>query len=283
MTAGNHPVSQPPQDAFLGRGSAPSAAVAAILCRISDRSVLSSQGAEALARALAKRAGVKPVLLGAPGEVREAHWEEDLRQARDCLHLAGEQVEEALAGGRCSVLCASDCSIGIATLPAVFRVRPDAWVLWIDAHGDYNSPDTTRSGFLGGMALAGACGVWETGLGIWPDPSRVILCGSRDLDPDERHLLAASEVQRAGLEEAAALTAGKAVYVHLDLDVLDPSVLPGETFPAPGGLDEDRLQQVLAGVGAGAQVVGCEITELTAPDLAGRVARVVAPLIAGRR
>jgi len=278
MTTGNHPVSQPPQDT----SPVPSAVVAAILCRISDRTVLSSQGAEALARALAKRMGVKPILRGTPGQAREGHWEEDLRGAGDCLRMAGEQVQEALAGGSRSVLCAADCSVGIATLPAVARVRPDAWTLWIDAHGDYNSPDTTPSGFLGGMTLAGACGVWDTGLGTWPDPSRVILCGSRVLDSDERHLLAASDVQRASPADVAALTAGKAVYVHVDLDVLDPSVLPGMTFPAPGGLDEDRLQRMLTEVAAGAEVIGCEITDLTAPDLAGRMAEIVVPLVRRR-
>ena len=66
-------------------------------------------------------------------------------------------------------------------------------------------------------------------------------------------------------------------WVHVDLDVLDPSVLPGETFPAPGGLDEDRLQRMLTEVAAGAQVVGCEITNLTAPDLAGQIVLAARP------
>jgi arginase family enzyme len=129
------------------------------------------------------------------------------------------------------------------------------------------------------MTLAGACGIWETGLGAGFDPSRVILCGSRDLDPDEQELLNASQVQRASPAEVARLTAGKPVYVHLDLDVLDPQVLPGGTFPSPGGLDEDRLARLLTDVAVGADLIGCEITDLTAPELVGRIAELVAPLV----
>jgi arginase len=253
--------------------------VIGMLCRISDRTPLGWQGAEVLARALARRAGVKPALRGTPGQVRESQWEEDLRRGRECLREAGERIGQTLAGGGYPVLCAPDCSVGIATLPALARERPDAWVLWIDAHGDYNSPDTTLSGFLGGMTLAGACGVWDTGMGVGPDPSRVILCGSRSLDPDERHLLAASQVQRSSPSEVKAMTTGKAIYVHLDLDVLDPSVLPGEAFPASGGLAEELLHQLLADVAAQAELVGCEITDFTAPELAGRMAETVAPLV----
>src|SRR3712207_9452169 len=79
----------------------------------------------------------------------------------------------------------------MTTLPAVLRHRPGAHVLWLDAHGDFNTPETTPSGFLGGMCLAAACGVWDDGLGAAPaaDPARVVMCGVRDLDPGERALV----------------------------------------------------------------------------------------------
>ncbi|HEX2233190.1 MAG TPA: arginase family protein, partial [Thermoleophilaceae bacterium] len=71
------------------------------------------------------------------------------------------ELDDALEAGAYPILTASDCSICVGTLPALARRRPDAHVLWLDAHGDFNSPDTSGSAFLGGMALAGACGMWD--------------------------------------------------------------------------------------------------------------------------
>ena len=68
-----------------------------------------------------------------------------------------------LAAGRFPLLTASDCSICMTTFQAVVRHAPDVHVLWLDAHADSNTPDTTPSGFLGGMCLAAACGHWDAG------------------------------------------------------------------------------------------------------------------------
>lgn len=256
--------------------------VVALLDRTSDRTVLGSQGAEALAHGLAKRAGTKPTLQGTPGQAREGGWEEDLEQAHESLVRAGETLHEIVTSGGYPVLLASDCTISMGTLPALAGARPDAWVLWIDAHGDFNSPDTTLSGFVGGMCLAGACGVWETGLGTGPEPSQVVICGARDLDPDERNLLDVNAVAVLDPSEAVARLRGRPVFIHLDLDVLDPSVMPGASFPVAEGMVEEELEELLRRVMSEADVIGCEITALTAPELAGRIADVVQPLV-GRR
>ena len=88
------------------------------------------------------------------------------------------------------------------------------------------------------MGLAGACGVWETGFdGPCLDPSRVVMCGVRDVDAGEQVLLETHGVSR--IERPSRLAdalAGREVFVHLDLDVLDPSVVDGFPFPVPGGL-----------------------------------------------
>ena len=78
--------------------------------------------------------------------------------------------------------------------------------------------------------------------------------------------------------ELANLLEGKRVFVHLDLDVLDPSVLPAQ-FPAPGGLSDGGLRTLLDEIGARADLVGCEITALAAPDRAEHVATIVDRLI----
>jgi arginase len=265
----------------VGAPAAP-VSVVGMLCRTSDRTVLGGQGAEALARALAKRAGVKPFLYGAPGQAREGHWEDDLLEAVECLEVAREKLEEALTANSHPVVLASDCTIALGTLAGLAHTRPDAWVLWIDAHGDFNSPDTTLSGFLGGMCLAGACGVWETGLGTGPDPAQILICGARDLDPDERHLIEVNSVRLVEPDRVADMVRDRPLFVHVDLDVLDPSVIPGLAFPAPGGVDEDWLAELLSVVAESADVIGCQITSLTAPELAGRVAGAVAPIVRPR-
>src|SRR4051812_9197205 len=258
--------------------------ITALVCRTSDRTPLGAAGAQVLAEALAARAGADARVVGSPGQPREGRYDEDLRDARGCLLEAGRQVEDALAAGRLPVLLSSDCSICLTTLPALVRRRPAARVLWLDAHADFNTPETTPSAFLGGMCLAAACGVWDAGLdGVGAvDPARVVMCGVRDVDPGERVLLATRGV---GLverpQELAGLLAGEQVFVHLDLDVLDPDEMPGAAFPAPGGLALDELAALLADVAARTDVVGLEVTSFTAPERAERVAEALAPLVAG--
>jgi arginase len=257
-----------------------SLSLVALACRTSDRQASGAQGALALAEELGQRRGIAPRVVGSPGEPRPGDWSDDLRDSRGCLLEAGGQLDDALSAGAFPALLASDCSICLTTLPALVRHEPEAHVLWLDAHGDFNTPDTTVSGFLGGMCLAGACGVWDTGFdGPRLDPSRVLMCGVRDLEGPERVLL---ETRGVGLverpSELAGLLAGRRVFVHLDLDVLDPSVLPAQ-FPAPGGLSDGGLRTLLGELAGGAEVVGCEITALAAPDRAKRIATIVDPLI----
>jgi arginase family enzyme len=254
-------------------------AVIALRCRTSDRDARGAQGAEALAHELARRIGIEARMIGSPGEPRDGHWEDDLRDSHGCLLEAGGQLEDAMTGGRYPVLTSCDCSICLTTLPTLVRQRPDAWVLWLDAHADFNSPDTTLSGFLGGMCLAGACGLWDSGLGSGLDPAHVVMCGVRDVDAGERVLL---DTRGVGLVESPAQLAdlldGRPVFVHLDLDVLDPSVVPA-MFPAPGGLSDGGLRTLLAEVSEAVDLIGCEITGLLAPDKARRIATIVEPLL----
>jgi arginase len=254
-------------------------AVVALLCRTSDRDARGAQGAEALAFELAARLGREARMIGSPEEPRESGFQDDLRDSRGCLLEAGGQLEDAMTDGRYPILTASDCSICLTTLPTLARLRPDAWVLWLDAHADFNSPETTPSGFLGGMCLAAACGVWDSGLGAGMDPARVVMCGVRDVDPGERVLL---ETKGVGLAESpsqlADLLDGRPVFVHLDLDVVDPTILPAR-FPAPGGLSDGGLRTLLAEVAEAVDLIGAEITAFLAPDRARRVATIVEPLL----
>ena len=263
----------------------------ALRCRTSDRTEGGGRGAQALGEELGERLGVAARTVGSPGEPRSADWSKDLRDSRGCLLEAGGQVEDALAAGRFPLMLASDCSICMTTLPAVLRHHPDARVLWLDAHGDFNTPDTTPSGFLGGMCLSAACGRWPTGLlddeAPVVDPARVLLCGVRDLDPGERVALELAGVPGvARPSEVAELVRGAPVYVHIDLDVIDPAIFPAQ-FPAVHGLSRAGLRTLLAEVARAASIVGAELTAFEAPAdpeerrrLAEMVADAVEPLLA---
>jgi arginase family enzyme len=243
--------------------------VVALVGRTSDRAHGRAAGAQALARALSADARV----IGEPTEPRSARYDEDLRDARATLEAAAI----AVAAVRRPLLTATDCSICVGTVPAVARRWPDAWLLWLDAHGDFNTPDTTPSGFLGGMCLAGAVGLWDTGYGAGPRPERVVLVGGRDLDEAEDALMERHGVVRT--EDPAAALAGREVFVHLDVDILDPTVMPGQLYPAPGGLDPDQLHDLLASVAARARIVGAEITCFSTPELSDVLAQAAAPLL----
>jgi arginase family enzyme len=148
-------------------------------------------------------------------------------------------------------------------------------VLWLDAHGDFNTPETTGSGYLGGMCLAGACGLWDTGFGQGPEPARVIMHGVRDLEGPERVALDRTGVHR--VEDAEQLE-GLELFVHLDLDVLDPLTFPAR-FPAPGGLTPPGLREFLEAALAAGTLIGAEITS-AAPGHGELVADAISPLLA---
>jgi arginase family enzyme len=124
--------------------------------------------------------------------------------------------------------------------------------------------------------------VWEDGLTEEPrwDPARVVMCGVRDVDPGERVLLTTHGV---GLverpSELAPLLEGRDVFVHLDLDVLDPAAMPGLHWPVAGGMSDGGLRTLLAEVGGVANVIGVEITNLPQAALARRVATIAEPLM----
>jgi arginase family enzyme len=252
-----------------------SVSVVGLLCRTSDRTPGGALGAGALAELLGERLGAPARLIGTPGDPHAAAWEDDLREHRGCILEAGGQVEDALAAGSFPILCAAECTICLTTLPTVARAVPGVRVLWLDAHGDFNTPRTTTSGYLGGMCLAGACGRWDSGFDGRFDPAEVIMVGVRDLDAGERAELDLAGVARVErFAQVADAVDGADVYVHVDLDVLDPDLFPAQ-FPAAGGLSDAGLRRLLDEVAQAAErIVGVEITAFEAPADAAERARL---------
>jgi arginase family enzyme len=254
-----------------------SARVVVLRGRTSDRTAGGGRGAEVLG----ERLGADSVV-GEPERPRAQRFDEDLRDSRDAIAAAGSSLSAALDDGAFPVLLSSDCSICMSSLPAVAAREPSARVVWLDAHGDFNTPATTGSGFLGGMCLAAACGRWDSGFGAGVDPRQVVMSDGRDLDPAERSELDAAGVRIVPPGAVAEAVRGQRVFLHLDLDILDPSVMAA-AVPAPGGLSADALRALLVDLAAACDLIGVEITAFEAAEhseeLAALIASVVEPVV----
>ena len=259
--------------------------------RAGDRNARAMRGASTLGEALAKRTGLRPRRIGAPSQPIRGGWAAQLEAAISDLRQLGAYVGEILDRGARPLSAMGRCAASLATLPQVARRRPDAAVVWLDAHGDCNAPtEGARSAdhYLGGMVLTGAAGLWPTGLGADLELSQVILAGGRDLDPPERARIERGEL--ALVEVGPGLGArlrqavrGRAVYVHIDCDVLDAGLVPSE-YQVPGGLSLRDLTEACA-VLAEREVVGVEFAEFEgewpsgAIDDGGRLVEAAEPLL----
>lgn len=177
--------------------------------------------------------------------------------------LLAERVGQLVQQQQFPLILAGDCNSCLGTLAGLAGC--EVGLIWFDAHGDFNTPETTLSGFFDGMALAIATGkCWQEMAAQIPHfrPVReelALLVGVPALDPKEKGLLERSRVSvvraeslkrsgiRAGLEPA--LTALKQrvqqVYLHIDIDVLDPAEAPANEYAVPGGLTVAELEQAI--------------------------------------
>ncbi len=178
-----------------------------------------------------------------------------LPEIHDTCELVAARVAEATSRGALPLVLGGDHSVALGTLGGLASAHGVGGVLWIDAHSDINTPETSPSGNVHGMALAAALGLAGPGFesDAWPlpavDPKRVALVGTRQLDDGERGLLrdagvrvyTMSEIDRVGIERAVRESLDRVagagfVHISLDMDVLDPEVAPGVGTPVRGGL-----------------------------------------------
>lgn len=200
-------------------------------------------------------------------EVEMAHAEQLRRMGELYDELAGE-VSGALTAGERPVSIAGDCCATIGVLAGLQQAGLEPTLIWFDAHGDFNTPETTPSGFLGGMPLAMAVGLGdqtllrETGLRPWP-VGKVVLADGRDLDPGERENVARSGITHVAdidqLVDPDNLPDGP-LYVHLDADVIDPTEAAAMNYPAPGGPSSEQVRGVLRALAATGRVVAVSVS-----------------------
>jgi len=192
------------------------------------------------------------------------------------LHRA---VADAVAGASRPLLLSGDCPVGLAVVAGLQRRHREIAVVWLDAHGDFNTPAITISGYLGGMPLAMLAGrapeLFADPLGLRPVPEHnIVLADARDLDPAERDALAASQVRHIPATAGAFRAAlsglrGLAVYLHVDVDIMDSTEVPGLRFPAGPGPTLADLENCLTAIAATADVVAASLACTWLPGQVG--------------
>jgi arginase len=192
------------------------------------------------------------------------------------MTLLQQAVAGAVARAARPLLLSGDCPAALGAVAGLQRRYRDLAVVWLDAHGDFNTPAITISGYLGGMPLAMLTGrapeLFCDALGLRPvADTDVVLVDARDLDPAERVALTVSQVRRVPADRAAITSAldglGRMpVYLHLDVDVIDSTQLPGLRFPSAPGPAVTQIEECLAAVRAAADVKAACIACAWLPD-----------------
>lgn len=250
--------------------------------RVGDHNDLAMPGAMALGEALVRRGATAPAVISTQAPSLNLGWRAELDAALPDLRRLQTRFEQVMAAGAVSIAATSRCAASLATLPPVARSHPDICVVWFDSHADLNTPGTTTTGYLGGLALAGPAGLWESGLGAGLGLDQIVLVGQRDLDPYEQDL-----IERHGIPhirprddlapDLRAAIAGRPVYVHLDCDVLDPGIVPTD-YLHEGGLSLADLR-LCCEVIAEHEFIGIEIAEFQNVWTEGGAPASPAPLL----
>jgi len=219
----------------------------------------------------------KPVLSEATSQQRMSQIHQPL------AHL----VADAIAAGERPVSIAGDCCTTIGVLAGLQRAGLDPVLLWLDAHGDFNTWETSPSGFIGGMPLAMLVGRGEqtmmNAMGTQPLPeNQATLCDARDLDPLEKQALAESEVHHVddarNLLQHTQIT--RPLYVHFDTDIVNPKDAPAMSYATPGGPAAAELQAIFRSLADSGQIVAVSMTAWNfSLDQDGRTQKVCMELL----
>lgn len=199
-------------------------------------------------------------------------WHSEIQTGFELMRMLSAGVREAREAGRLPIVLAGNCNTAVGTLAGL---GTEVGVAWFDAHGDFNTPETTTSGFLDGTAVAiitGRC--WKqlavSVPGFQPiADERVCLIGTRDVDPLEGKLIGESNVDviepgKIRSELPRTLNAigqhVESMYVHLDLDVLDPEVADANKLSVRGGLTIEDVEFALSLIARDFRIAGVTVS-----------------------
>lgn len=217
--------------------------------------------------------------------------------SRVCSELAGA-VAAIERGGAMAIVIGGDHSIGMGTLAGLARSGRKPGVIWMDAHGDINTPETTPSGNVHGMPLAVAVGLAPP---PFPDELRAsvrgdhtVLFATRSLDEGERGnikkagvtAITMADIDRSGagpaMERAIAVASkGEGIHLSLDMDAIDPDEAPGVGTPVRGGLTYREAQLAMEMLAASGKLRSIEVAEVNPIlDRENRTAQLAVELIA---
>ena len=206
----------------------------------------------------------------------------------DCIvpmsRRAAGAVSTSLQSGHFPLVLGGDHSLSIGSIRGAARIKK-LGVIWIDAHADFNTDETTPSGNIHGMPLAALCGFGDVRLSrLWDevlpvvDPKRVAIVGARDLDPGEKVNLREAGVMVMGMEQIDRLGMVAAVekaiervsrnadgiYLSFDMDAMDPRHAPGVGTPVPAGLTQREAHVACELVGETGVLIGMDVVEVNA-------------------
>jgi len=223
--------------------------------------------------------GNLPLLLadGSAGSEQAKYLEPIVARANDIR----QTVAEAIHRGDVPLVLGGDHSVSLGSISGAAS-RGSLGVVWMDAHGDFNTPATTPSGNVHGMILAALAGFGDpamvrlTGHAPIVRPEFIALVGVRELDSGERellrnspvHVFTMSDIDHRGIGAVvadamtAASSAGGGIHLSLDLDVVDPATAPGVGTPVPGGLSYREAQLAMELVGASGRLVSMDLVEV---------------------
>lgn len=204
----------------------------------------------------------------------------------DCIIPMGRRVAGAVGtsiqNGRFPLVIGGDHSLSVGSIRGAAKHKKLS-IIWVDAHADFNTPETTPSGNIHGMPLAALCGLGDPRLvSLWEetppvvDPKRVAIIGARDLDPGEKRNLrqagvmvqSMEQIDRFGmvaaLEKAidAVTRDADGIYLSFDMDALDPRHAPGVGTPVPGGLTYREAHLACEVVAETGKLIGMDLVEV---------------------
>ncbi len=204
----------------------------------------------------------------------------------DCIIPMGRRIGGAVAtsiqGGRFPLVLGGDHSLSVGSIRGAAKHKK-LGVIWVDAHADFNTPETTPSGNIHGMPLAALCGFGDPRLvSLWDetppvlDPQRVAVIGARDLDSGEKQNLREAGVMVQSMEQIDRLGMVTAleraiervsrdvdgIYLSFDMDSLDPRHAPGVGTPVPGGLTFREAHLACEVIAETGKLIGMDMVEV---------------------